>query len=280
MKKNIISYASMGYYTLQDRFMKSVLNYNRNISEFYFTDKWLKWQSFYKRNIEIFSLKRGYGYWLWKPYIIKERLEKMKDGDLLLYCDVDIICTNELTPLFNLCKQNKILLFRNGLKQNKEWTKRDCFILMNADSEEYYNAFQVNAAIILLEKSPKSVKFVDEWIKYAQDIRILTDKENSMGLNNLDTYIEHRHDQSILSILSKKHNIDLFRDPSEYGNPYKIAKVRRPDDYLENGYYDENNILENSEYDTSFSFKNEDVYKKNYFNKLQRIIYHIKPFIC
>ena len=46
---------------------------------------WENHSSFIENN------KKGYGYWLWKPYIIKKTLEKMKKGDILLYLDVKLI---------------------------------------------------------------------------------------------------------------------------------------------------------------------------------------------
>ena len=30
---------------------------------------------------------RGYGYWLWKPYIIFKTMLQIKEGDTILYCD-------------------------------------------------------------------------------------------------------------------------------------------------------------------------------------------------
>ena len=38
-------------------------------------------------NNNIFEYERGFGYWIWKPYIILNRLKKMKDGDILVYLD-------------------------------------------------------------------------------------------------------------------------------------------------------------------------------------------------
>lgn len=279
MKKYLISYASRGYYSLQDRFMRSIVS--NDYSKYYYTDKWLEKQSFYKENIDVFSLKRGAGYWLWKPYIIKDRLMKMKEGDILLYCDVDILCVNDPAPLFELCEDNEILLFQNTTKINKDWTKRDCFVLMDADNDKYYNSLQVNAAIILIKRTVKSIEFVDNWINYAKDIRILTDTKNTMGLKNSDSFVEHRHDQSILGILAKKHLINLFRDPSEYGNPYKVINLRKTGEYLENGYYDNDNIMNNSMYETIFSFDYQDSLKKmSFIRRVLRYVNHFKPFLC
>jgi hypothetical protein len=45
-------------------------------------------KSFWEQHGEfIKNNKRGYGYMLWKPYIIKKTMEHMKDGDILLYLD-------------------------------------------------------------------------------------------------------------------------------------------------------------------------------------------------
>ena len=31
--------------------------------------------------------KTGFGFWIWKPYLVGQALEAMADGDILLYCD-------------------------------------------------------------------------------------------------------------------------------------------------------------------------------------------------
>lgn len=42
--------------------------------------------------------------------------------------------------------------------------------------------------------------------------------ENVTGKKNYQTFIEHRHDQSVFSLLSKKYKLQAFRDPSQFGN--------------------------------------------------------------
>ena len=32
---------------------------------------------------------RGYGYWIWKSYLIKKTIDKLNNGDILLYMDAD-----------------------------------------------------------------------------------------------------------------------------------------------------------------------------------------------
>jgi len=51
-------------------------------------DFWDKHSEFIEKN------PRGYGYWIWKSYIIKKTMEQLADGDTLLYldsgCEIDI----------------------------------------------------------------------------------------------------------------------------------------------------------------------------------------------
>jgi len=39
-----------------------------------------------------------------------------------------------------------------------------------------------------------------------------------MGKPNYKEFIDHRHDQSIFSVLTKKYNLLAYRDPSQWGN--------------------------------------------------------------
>jgi hypothetical protein len=69
-----------------------------------------------------------------------------------------------------------------------------------------------------MEKTDFSINFLSEWIFYAQDERIITDIENQCGLPNFSEFVDHRHDQSIFSLLIKKYKIIPYRDPSQFGN--------------------------------------------------------------
>ncbi len=52
-----------------------------------------------------------------------------------------------------------------------------------------------------------------------KDERLSTDSNNQCGLPNYEGFREHRHDQSIFILLTKKCGLLGFRDPSQYGNP-------------------------------------------------------------
>jgi hypothetical protein len=93
------------------------------------------------------------------------------------------------------------------------WTKRDCFVLMDCDSKEYWNSPQVQAGINIWKNTPRVRSFLEEWLEYCKDPRIITDQPNTCGEDNLTEYQDHRHDQSILTNLLIKKGIRAFGNP-------------------------------------------------------------------
>lgn len=237
MKKYLISYASPEFYASQNRLNNSAVQFGIDqVSSF--NKQWLKKTDFYNNNKHILNLSRGSGYWLWKPFIILNFINQINDGDLLIYADSGIEIIANLEPLIDLCtKQNGILLFKvHGGHPNRKWTKRDCFVLMNCDSEYYWNSEQVNASFQVYIKNPASVGFLQNYLYYCQQINILTDLPNISPLGNHPEFVDHRHDQSVLSLLAIKHKIETFRDPGQWGNHLKMTEFRTPNEWLSMPY--------------------------------------------
>jgi hypothetical protein len=88
---------------------------------------------------------------------------------------------------------------------------------MGLDKEEYLNQNQLLASYILMRKNDFVLNFVDELLTYAKDYRIITDSPNECGLPNYPEFMDHRHDQSILSLLGRKYNIKNIPDVTQYG---------------------------------------------------------------
>ncbi len=214
-----------------------------------FNDLWLKNQeAFFNENHKILQAKRGAGYWLWKPFIINYILNKMKDDDILFYLDSATQFVGDIEPLLNIVRIKNMILFSNDDHLNSTWTKRDCFYYMNCDTEQYHTGSQISACYIVFKKCDYTVKLVSEWLSYAKDERIISDNENLCGLPNLPDFKDHRHDQSILSILGIKYNIEIFRDPSQWGNIYKAKELRDENEFLHKEYVTDS--FKNSPYKT------------------------------
>ena len=174
---------------------------------------------FYRKNKEILSQDCGAGYWLWKPYLVVKSLSHLDDGDFLFYCDSGSYFIEPIQPLIDICQETRqdVIPFELQLVE-KDWTKRDAFILMACDTPEYTDSRQRLASFSLWKKSAFSVDFANQLLFYAQDVRILTNLENQMGYPNYPGFREHRHDQSVFSLLTKKHHLRAYRDPSQWGN--------------------------------------------------------------
>ena len=122
-----------------------------------------------------------------------------------------------------------------GAAYERIFSKRDAFILMDCDEEKYANTLQCLSGFILLKKSAYSVALIDEWLEYMQDPRIVTDMPNQLGKENYPGFKENRHDQTAWSLLTKKHNIKPFRDPSQFSE--FIKQEDYPKDVLDRSTY-------------------------------------------
>jgi hypothetical protein len=153
---------------------------------------------------------RGAGFWLWKPYIILETL-KLLGNDCLLYCDAGRSSyyrfhsyPRRLERRIHETPQGFVLgPAIPHLGNIEQWTKRDCLVLMKADTP----AILKQPLILtwsLWRRREKSDAFLRTWLAACLDRRCLTDDTNVCGLPNYNEFKDHRHDQSIVSILAYK----------------------------------------------------------------------------
>ena len=176
-------------------------------------------KKFYRLNKNILNEAKGSGYWLWKPYMILKALNRTSEGDIIFYCDSGSVFVSPVQPLLDLTNQFPQDVIPFGLELlEKHYTKRDAFVLMNCDEAKFTDTDQRLASFIVLRNSKASKNFVSEWLQYCTDERILTDKENTQGKDNDAEFLHHRHDQSVFSLLTKKYDLTVFRDPSQWGN--------------------------------------------------------------
>lgn len=190
--------------------------------------------NFKEKNKHILSLARGGGYWIWKPYIILSTLNQVKHGDYVFYVDSGNIIVNDPAPLFNIVDNTSkgLLLFENRdgapvgtIWKNYQWTKYDCFKKMNCLEDKYVQGNQVDGSYILVKRSDYAIKFFTEYLAYCEDEDILTDKPNLLG-DNFSGFNEHRHDQSVLSLLSIREQLDIEEEPSEWGEYTRTDKSK------------------------------------------------------
>ena len=201
-----ISYGSEQYDKQLEYNGKSALEIAK-VNEFYgYKPKDID-HDFREKNKYILEKGRGNGYWLWKPYFLYKTLkEKLDYGDYLIYSDAAIMYVDSAQKLVDFLKEKKLDMYLHRLPHlERQYTKRDAFILLGVDQPFYAETGQFNAAFQIYRKTKFTEFFLAEYLYYAQDKRIITDDANELGVGNYDDFRDHRHDQSILSLLTKKY---------------------------------------------------------------------------
>jgi hypothetical protein len=226
--KLLINFATTHFHKAQQFNAKTALGVG-SFDRVFIANRDLIDDQFKKQHSAILSEAKGAGYWLWKPYFIKQALSQLQEGDILMYADSGAHFIHSAKLLLDLPKlyAQDIIPFELELLEGA-WTKRDAFFYMNADNS-FAKTRQFLASFIVIRKSEMSTQFIDEYLHYCCNQNILTDIENVCGLPNFPSFIAHRHDQSIFSLLCKKYGLIGFRDPSQWGNS-------RRSEYTNSGY--------------------------------------------
>lgn len=181
------------------------------------------------------SHPRGGGYWLWKPYIIWQHLKTMADGDFLVYFDsggsINSQGKNRLNEYLKALDGHPsgVLGFQMNFVE-KCFTKSDLAEdLGTLTNSAIMDSGQVMATIVIMQKNANSLAFAERWFKEAtkNNFRFLDDQPSV--LPNDGCYHEHRHDQSIFSLLIKLEGGVLFPDEIQYysnSRPFRATRIR------------------------------------------------------
>lgn len=217
MKKILINYAHNRFYESQKLNTKSAYEVGGFDKVFECGLKDID-PLFQEKNKNILSQSRGAGYWCWKSYLLDKYLKEIDDDDILFYIDAASIFIHSIDSLIEVFKRDNldVMTFRQN-HLSYIWTKRDTFILTNTDNTKYTHTAQRVGGVILTKKSEFSKMFFQEYLHYSQDYRILTDSPNELGKPNYDGFRDHRHDESLISILAKKYNLYPYRSPLQHG---------------------------------------------------------------
>jgi hypothetical protein len=247
MKKIFLSFASSDLHRSLSRIKQEAINmgvYDKTsiLTEIDLDDDFKKQ---FKPYLTIGS--RGYGYWCWKPQIILQTLADMNDGDILQYtdagCRLNVQGKHRLDEYFEITansasgmlafqtrKPDPPLVYdgRNLLDlRDYKWTKGDLLDYFDVRyRDDITNTPTIGAGIIFIRKCDASLSLIKKWLKTIEDNFAYIDDTPSVS-QNLDGFIEHRHDQSIFSILCKINNIETL-SAYEYWYPSK-KKHYKPD---------------------------------------------------
>ena len=157
---------------------------------------------------------KGFGYWLWKPILMSSLIARFPHHGIAYFdagCELNVnaLSTWRFRRYLRIAEKRGMLVFK--LKHFEDvWTKADLIHLISP-VEIKFPTNQASASVIFCANE-NGKKLVADWERIAQmDNYHFLDDTNSI-LQNSKNFIEHRHDQSILSLLTKSYNLKLKRD--------------------------------------------------------------------
>jgi hypothetical protein len=185
---------------------------------------------------ELFAA-RGYGYWVWKPFLVLKMLEKLPPLQTLLY--VDAGCHLNVTPesgkrlhqyLATVRATGELLMEIRGAHEI-EWTKRRVLEALAVSGDDL-ESDQIASGAFFLQRNEQNLALCHDWLGCAryEDFSLIDDR---LGDDESPRLRAHRHDQSLWSCLTKRTTIARIPDETywfpewvEQGFAYPIWSLR------------------------------------------------------
>jgi len=230
-KKYLISFASPDLKRSVSRYFQQSkeLNFYDDIIVFSISDLKEKYQIFIQDLLKL-NKKNGYGYWYWKPLIISQFFDKIKEDDIVNYTDIGCHFNKNGIDRLNYyikkleVSEKGILAFQYNPLENFEsdinfefpnikeyvYTKADLFKYFDVfDQKEITHTHQFWAGNIFFKKNLFSQSFLKKWLDVFEKRFDLIDDTPSK-LKNFKNFSHHKHDQSVFSILCKLNKIEYL----------------------------------------------------------------------
>tara|TARA_B100000900_G_scaffold5664_1_gene4764 strand:+ start:7000 stop:7800 length:801 start_codon:yes stop_codon:yes gene_type:complete len=228
VKKHLISFGSPNLKKSIKRFItqSKVLKYYDKVKVFSLSDLNKKEKDKLKKLLRNQKNKKGYGFWSWKPIVIKKYLKQIKNNDIINY--VDLGC--HLNPngkkrldfyikKLNQSKNGMIGFQYKELKKLNDkiykfqdlyeykYTKSDLFEYFDIlRKKKFTHTPQFWAGNIFLKKNNFTKNFINNWINVFEKRFDLIDDTKSKK-KNFKNFIKHKSDQSVYSILCKIYKV-------------------------------------------------------------------------
>lgn len=218
MKIHLISYGDDRYSFQREKFRTEAISSSFFDEVKMFSPRDLD-HDFITRYREILNMRRGGGYWIWKPYLIKKYLDNVKDGDILIYCDAGCTINANGRKRYHeyldqlISSATGIFGFKLHFKAY-EYTKQEIFDYFQSP-EEVLNSNLIVAGILLFRICAHSLMVIDKWFKTLEDDPWLFTDQLAL-INRHDGFIENRHDQSVYTVLVNTYGADIIPDETYF----------------------------------------------------------------
>jgi hypothetical protein len=181
---------------------------------------------------ESFLIGRGFGYYIWKPVIIGAALSRLSLGDVLVYLDAGFTLNplgrSRMLEYISICLDSaeKMLSFTN-IYPEYMYTKADLASRLNVEKRSDIMATsQLSSGFIILAKTESNEDLIKMWADIAIEEQYHFSDDSPSKLSNHPLFREHRHDQSISSLLRKLRGTAVtYYEVQSYES--ELAEMRR-----------------------------------------------------
>lgn len=173
---------------------------------------------------------RGYGYWIWKPYLILKTLkEKMADRDILVFldagCEIHRTGEKRWKEYLKYLEEFDCILSDHENYSVRQMTKMDMLVHFSMERDkQVLNKPQFWAGGIIIKKTEYTLNFFLKWFDYCERHKSTLLNGSPSIHAELQEFIEHRHDQSMLTLLCLQEDPKLKN--SNDGDHFKILRQK------------------------------------------------------
>jgi hypothetical protein len=257
LKKKFIAYGSNAFLQSSKRIIEEAksLGVFNETQRYTFADLPLS-----LRSSPLFLDQKKGGYWIWKAYVIYDSLQKLNDGDILVYADSGCELKHNQSGWeknFQMLNDNEALFFQYRTDKNygwnaynsnfidspklKYWVKKsttDHFQTLFGNDNSWTEKNKLWAGFMFLKKTDSTVKLIKDWLDIMLFYpELVIDPLIDERHEQLPGFSSHRHDQSILSIIVRfyesKIKLKILDECSEGDYPDQILKASRRQDKID-----------------------------------------------
>ena len=177
---------------------------------------------------DILKKPKGAGYWIWKFDIIKQHLTMLATNDILIYmdagCSININGNKRFIEYIEMLNNsNESIISFQMPHLERKFTNKELFHHFNMTvNDNNGNSGQFVGGILIMKNTENMMKIIDECINVLRtDHLLVTDYYNKKEQSS--EFKDNRHDQSILSLVRKKHGSIILNDETWF-QPFGNAK--------------------------------------------------------
>ena len=154
--------------------------------------------------------KRGAGYWIWKPYALKQIMKSSNKDDIIIYVDSGTYFNKKITNILDFINTYSILCFKHeGYHKQSEWTKYNAVRYMYPENNTWCETGGKNnqfmAAFCGVKNNENGNLLVDKFLDVLKPENASLFDDTPSTVKNCDGFKESRHDQQMLSLLLYKY---------------------------------------------------------------------------